>query len=163
MNKIKRTFGFLLNHPLGKKHPVSALLRFTIWQLQASLSPTKLIIKTFAGPVKFYARKGLTGITGNVYSGLHEFDDMVFLLHFLSKDDYFFDIGANVGSYTLLASGICGANTVSIEPVASTFDILAKNVELNKLQDRVLLINAVAGGKKSTTVFTQTDSPATTW
>jgi FkbM family methyltransferase len=157
MNKIKRTFGFLLNHPLGKRHPVITISRFIIWQLQTLFSPEKMIVKTFVGPVKFYARKGLTGITGNIYSGLHEFDDMAFLLHFLREDDGFFDIGANVGSYTLLASGVSGANSISIEPVASTFDILSKNIELNQLTNKVSLINAVAGGEKSTIVFTQTE------
>jgi len=157
MGKIKRTFGFLLNHPLGKKHPVKTLLRFLVWQLQAALAPGKLVVKTFISPVKFYARKGLTGITGNIYAGLHEFDDMAFLLHFLRPEDSFFDIGANVGSYTLLASGVCRANSTAIEPVASTFEILSKNIELNKLQAKVSLVNAVAGGVASTIVFTQNE------
>ena len=157
MGKIKRTFGFLLNHPLGKKHPVKTLLRFSVWQLQAALSSGKLVVKTFIAPVKFYARKGLTGITGNIYTGLHEFDDMAFLLHFLHPEDSFFDIGANVGSYTLLASGVCGANSIAIEPVSSTFEILSKNIALNKLQSKVSLINAVAGGAISTIIFTQNE------
>src|SRR4051794_31843389 len=115
MNAIKRTVGFILNHPLGKKYPVKALCRFVWWQIQLRLSPQKFIVKRFVGPVKFYAARGLTGITGNIYTGLHEFFDMLFLLHFLRADDSFFDVGANVGSYTLLAGGIAGANTVTLE------------------------------------------------
>jgi FkbM family methyltransferase len=145
MNAIKRTVGFILKHPLGKKHPAKALWRFTFWQAQSRLSKSKFIIKPFVGDVKFYAAKGLSGITGNIYTGLHEFNDMAFLLHFLRPGDLFFDIGANVGSYTLLASGIAKANSVTLEPVKATFDILSSNIGLNNLQDKVRLINAGAG------------------
>jgi FkbM family methyltransferase len=153
MSGIKRTFGFLLNHPLGKKHPVKVLSRFVYWQLQYRLSSSKFIIKTFISPVKFYAAKGLTGITGNIYTGLHEFNDMCFLLHFLTPDDVFFDVGANVGSYTLLASGVRKAKTVAIEPVKSTFDILSDNINLNKLQGVTLLINAAVGATEGELKF----------
>jgi hypothetical protein len=36
--------------------------------------------------------------TGNLYVGLHEFEEMAFLLHFLRRGDLFADVGANVGS-----------------------------------------------------------------
>jgi FkbM family methyltransferase len=145
MNAIKRTVGFILKHPLGKKHPAKALWRFAWWQAQSRLSKSKFIVKPFVGDVKFYAAKGLSGITGNIYTGLHEFNDMAFLLHFLRSGDTFFDIGANVGSYTLLASGIAKANSITLEPVKATFDILSSNIGLNNLQDKVKLINAGAG------------------
>jgi len=145
MNAIKRTVGFILTHPLGKKHPAKALWRFALWQAQSRLSKSKFIVKPFVGDVKFYAAKGLSGITGNIYTGLHEFNDMAFLLHFLRPDDTFFDIGANVGSYTLLASGITKAHSVTLEPVKATFDILSSNIGLNDLQAKVKLINAGAG------------------
>jgi len=124
-----------------------------LWQLQSNISPTKFIVKNYIQDVKFYARKGLTGITGNIYSGLHEFNDMAFLLHLLREDDVFFDVGANAGSYSLLASGVCKAKTIAIEPVTSTYNILFKNIELNNLQKKVTLINAGAGSKEGTLTF----------
>lgn len=145
MNALKRTIGFILDHPLGKKHPVKALWRFVWWQVQSRFTKSKFIVKPFVGDIKFYAAAGLSGITGNIYTGLHEFNDMAFLLHFLRPGDIFFDIGANVGSYTLLASGITKANTVTLEPVKATFDILSSNIGLNNLQNKVKLINAGAG------------------
>lgn len=153
MEKIKRTLGFMFNHPLGSKHPVRALFRFFVWQLQSSVSSSKLIVKSFVSPVRFFARKGLTGITGNIYTGLHEFNDMGFLLHFLCPGDIFFDVGANAGSYTLLAAGVCNAACVAIEPVRSTFDILTKNIDLNHLNGKVVPINAGAGAAAGTLNF----------
>jgi len=122
--------------------------------LQSSLNPSAFFVKSFVSPVKFYARKGLAGVTGNIYSGLHEFNDMAFLLHFLRSTDTFFDIGSNVGAYTLLASGVCGAKSVAIEPVGSTFDILVKNIALNQLEGSVAAINAAAGAEEGTIPFT---------
>jgi FkbM family methyltransferase len=160
MREINRTIGFILNHPLGKKHPVKALSRFLFWQLQYRLSSSKFIIKTFISPVKFYAAKGLTGITGNIYTGLHEFNDMCFLLHFLTPADTFFDVGANVGSYTLLAAGIRKAKSIAIEPVKSTFDVLSDNIHLNRLQGVISLINAAAGATEGKLKFS-TDEDTT--
>jgi FkbM family methyltransferase len=157
MDKIKRTFGFIFSHPLGKRHPLKSLLRFIVWQLQSSLSPSKLIIQSYIGPVKFYAKKGLTGITGNIYTGLHEFGDMGFLLHFLRPGDVFFDVGANVGSYTLLASGACKAKSITIEPVQATFNILQQNIILNNLQNSVQLLNSGAGAVAGTLAFSSAE------
>jgi FkbM family methyltransferase len=154
MNKIKMTLGFILSHPLGKRHLIKSIYRSILWQLQSSFYPSKLIVKTFIKPIKFHARKGLTGITGNIYAGLHDFDDMTFLLHFLRPDDTFYDVGANVGSYTLLASGICKAKSIAFEPVGSSFEILAKNIELNKLQDKASIINSAVGAQKGEIKFT---------
>ncbi len=111
------------------------------------------MVKNYLQGVKFYARKGLTGITGNIYSGLHEFNDMAFLLHFLREEDTFFDIGANAGSYTLLASGVRKSNSVAIEPVPSTFNLLQKNIGLNGLSGKVSLINCGAGSTPGTLSF----------
>jgi FkbM family methyltransferase len=154
MNKIKITLGFILSHPLGKRHLIKSLYRSIIWQLQSSLYPSKLIEKSFIKPVKFYARKGLTGITGNIYAGLHDFEDMLFLLHFLRPGDTFYDVGANVGGYTLLASGISNAKSIAFEPVGSPFEILTKNIELNKLQDKASIINSAVGAQKGEIKFT---------
>jgi len=157
MEKIKRTLGFIFTHPISKRHPVKSLFRFLLWQIQSGFSPSRLYVKRFLKPVKFYARKGLTGITGNIYAGLHEFNDMAFLLHFLRPEDVFFDVGANVGSFTLLASGVCKASSIAIEPVSSTFDILNKNIALNKLQEKVITINSAAGAAKGIVTFTSNE------
>jgi FkbM family methyltransferase len=157
MEKFKRTFGFILGHPLAKKHLFKAFFQFLYWQIQSSLQPSKFVVKPFVGGTKFYARKGLAGVTGNIYTGLHEFNDMAFLLHFLTPDDVFFDIGANVGSYTLLASGVCKAKTIAIEASANTAIITRKNINLNQLQHKVTLINAAAGAEIGTLSFSKNE------
>lgn len=96
----------------------------------------------------------MQGATGNLYCGLHEFNDMSFLLHFLRPDDLFADIGANVGSYTILASAHVGAKTICLEPVQSTYRQLLENLEINNLNAIVKALNIAAGSKKGTVSFT---------
>ena len=79
----------------------------------------------------------MTGVTGNIYCGLHEFAEMGFLLHFLRPEDLFVDVGANVGSYTILASAVCRARTIAIEPDPASVQSLKRNVDINAIGDRV--------------------------
>jgi FkbM family methyltransferase len=90
-------------------------------------------------------RGGETGATGNIYFGLHEFVDMCLILHFLSKDDLFFDIGANIGSYSLLAGGVSNAAVIALEPVSNTFGKLIENIGINNLHDQVKCLRYAVG------------------
>jgi len=85
------------------------------------------------------------GATGNLYCGLHEWPDMPFVLHLLRPGDTFADIGANVGSYTVLAFGGVGCRTESFEPVPTSYRQLQRQVSLNGLQERVTTHQAAVG------------------
>jgi FkbM family methyltransferase len=56
---------------------------------------------------------------------------MAFVLHFLRPCDLFVDVGANVGSYTVLAAAGIGARCIAFEPDADAFEWLCKNIDLN--------------------------------
>lgn len=96
----------------------------------------------------------MTGATGNWYCGLHEFSDMAFALHLLRPDDLFADIGANIGSYSVLASGVVGARSMSFEPVPDTYRKLQRNVSANRLEDRVAAHNIGLSGAEEILRFT---------
>lgn len=49
------------------------------------------------------------------------------------KGDVFWDIGANVGAYSLYAALVTEAPVLAFEPAAATFALLVKNVEINRL------------------------------
>lgn len=90
----------------------------------------------------------------NLYCGLHEYNDMGFLLHFLREEDFFIDIGANVGSYTVLASSHVGANSFSFEPVPATFSRLASNLLINQIHNKVTAFNIALGSEVGSINFT---------
>lgn len=101
---LLKSLRFVLHHPLNRGRPVTALSRWLRWQLGSRLLPGAVLLP-FVDEVGLLVRPGMTGATGNVYCGLHEFEDMALVLHALRPDDLFVDIGANVGSYSMIGGG----------------------------------------------------------
>jgi FkbM family methyltransferase len=143
----------IIKHPLNKKNKLAAITRFIQWQLRSRIT-RKPMMYQFTEKSKLIIKSGMAGATGNLYCGLHEFEDMSFLLHFLREEDLFIDIGANIGSYTLLASGQVGCTAIAIEPVPSTYTLLENNITLNNLQTNVTTMNIALGGEDGTISFT---------
>lgn len=127
---------FIWRHPLNRSGKFSAIARFVRWQLSSRLLPHSVALP-FVNDTVLYVRRGMSGATGNWYCGLHEYRDMGFLLHFLRPGDLFLDIGANIGSYTVLAAGAVGADAIAVEPIPSTFESLENNIRLNRLGSKV--------------------------
>jgi FkbM family methyltransferase len=127
--------------------------RFAGWQIQ-SRTFRRPVVYPFVENSKLIIQGGMTGATGNIYTGLHEFEEMMFLLHLLRPGDIFTDVGANIGSYTILASAVAGAKSISFEPVPATFLHLKHNVAINDLESFVELKNAGVGKEKGRMSFT---------
>lgn len=140
-------------HPLARRHKFISYCKLIKWQLAQFLSPRERTVP-FTNKTYLAVKKGMTGATGNIYLGLHEFEDMGFLLHFLRETDVFFDIGANIGSYTILASGHCKAKSICFEPITTTFKTLQKNIDLNQLQNVATAKNIGIGESESMLTFT---------
>jgi|SRR6185312_12624234 len=134
---------FLAHHPLTRKRRVAAVGRYLQWQVKSRFRD-EIIVEWIAG-TRLAVRRGMTGATGNIYAGLHEFYDMAFAIHFLRAEDVFADVGANIGSYTILASGVAGARTIAFEPDPGTAASLEKNIQLNGLSERVEIHIAALG------------------
>ena len=131
-----QTLKFIWNHPIGSTNRLAAFSRYFRWQAGVKFLGMPVIIP-FVENSLLVCEKSMTGATGNLYCGLHEFWDMGFLLHFLRSEDEFADVGANIGSFTVLASSVVGAKSISLEPVPTTFARLRRNILLNDIVDRV--------------------------
>ncbi len=152
MSTAINIFWFVWSHPLPRGARVKALARVANWQIRSRLQG-EVIIPWIANQ-KLAVKRGMTGATGNIYVGLHEFPDMAFLLHFLKSGDLFLDIGANVGTYTVLASGVCKANSWAFEPDPNTVRALKRNIEINDLEDLVTVHEFALGATQREVAFT---------
>jgi FkbM family methyltransferase len=150
--QVRQIARFLCNHPLTRDHRAAGFARLFRWQVESRLR--REVIVPWVSGVRLAARRGMTGATGNIYAGLHEFADMAFTLHFLRPDDLFIDVGANIGSYTLLASGVCKARTISFEPDPETMVLLRRNIHLNGLHGHVVLVQSAVGAEEGEVEFT---------
>lgn len=144
---------FITGHPLNRDAKFQSLVRFIKWQIGSRLVSAPVVYDWVNG-AKFLVKTGETGLTGNIYTGLHEFPDMGFLLHFLREKDVFVDVGANVGSYTLLACAALGARGYAFEPVPTTYHRLLENIRINHLENRVKCLNVGVGSEQGSLGFT---------
>ena len=129
---IKDSVPYFLRHELWKDSRVTPFLRFARLQLIFALGEKKAYLRWFDN-LMLPLQKGEWGLTGNYYVGLHEFRDMAFAIHLLRPGDVFLDIGSNLGSYSLLASGVVGAQSIAFEPVPETYERLSENIAVNRL------------------------------
>lgn len=61
----------------------------------------------------------------------------------------YIDVGANIGNHCLFFALLSSAeNVIALEPNPPIFDFLKRNVQNNKLTDKVLVRNVAAGAKK---------------
>ena len=150
---LLNTIKFITGHPLNREHKLSSISRFAKWQVGSRLVPGAIVYDWINGS-KFLVKTGETGLTGNIYTGLHEFPDMGFLLHVLRSEDLFIDIGANVGSYTILSCSAVGARGIAFEPVPSTYKRLIENMRLNHLDEKVKSVNKGVGAQEGSIAFT---------
>ena len=154
MRKLYNILKFIFTHPLSSRNKWAALKRFIKWQVGSRFFPVPVVFP-FVGSSKLIVEKGMTGATGNIYAGLHEFEDMAFTLHVLRSADLFADVGANIGSYTVLASAVAGSNSIAIEPVPSTFVHLKNNISINNIEQLVRLVNGGVGSSSARLQFTK--------
>jgi FkbM family methyltransferase len=140
---IANTLEFIANHPLTKSRRVRAMARVCVWQIRSILQDE--IIVPYVGSAWLAARRGMHAATGNIYVGLHEFADMAFVLHTIRPDDLFVDVGANIGSYTLLASAVCGSRTIACEPAPESIRALRRNIAINGIGELVEIHETAVG------------------
>lgn len=147
-----RLLRYVWCHPLNAHARLSALGRVMRWQVASRLMGD-MIAFPFVDETRLCAKRGMTGATGNWYCGLHEYREMAFVLHLLRAGDHFVDVGANVGSYTVLAAGGTGARVTAFEPIAPSFGHLERNVALNGLHSRVRCLQVGASDRSGKLPF----------
>lgn len=146
-------FKCILSHPLNRGRGARSLLRYLRWQVSSRLALGRVAVP-FVDEMHLLVAPGMTGATGNIYMGLHEFQDMAFVLHLLRPGDLFVDIGANIGSYTVLAAGAAQADALAVEPLSSTYARLQTNIRLNGFNERVRTVNVGIGSSTGSLRFT---------
>lgn len=88
--------------------------------------------------------------SGTLYYRLPERSSMRFLLDYLQPGDTFVDVGANVATYSLLASTVEGVQSVAFEPSSITHGRAVRNIALNEMEDRVRVQRQAVGAESGT-------------
>ncbi|MFZ0828499.1 MAG: FkbM family methyltransferase [Verrucomicrobiia bacterium] len=147
MNPITKILGALrdtANHPINRHRRFKAVLEYGFIQVAARLVPGDICVE-FPNRTRLLVSPRMKGAAHYITPRLCEFEEMAFVMHFLRPGDMLADVGANVGAFTIMAAGVAGARVVAFEASPDTFAMLARNIRLNDLQDRVRAIHAAAG------------------
>ena len=139
VEKLRLRYKQFEKHPLTRENISYSILLYFWFNIYGHFKSQ--IAFTWINGLKLLIRKGDAGLVANIYFGLCEFQESAFLLHFLRKEDVFVDIGANLGHYSLLASGIADCNSIAVEPVPAVFEQLQKQIILNDLKQKVTTLN----------------------
>jgi len=125
-----------MTHPIGRRQPIRSFSRIVGWQLRSRLNRRAIRHPWIAGSSLMFER-GMTGATGNIYFGLQECADMAIVIHLLRAGDVMLDIGANVGSFSVLTAKVSGARVHAFEPARETLPKLHANIAANGIGDLV--------------------------
>ena len=153
LSQIYATTKFIVQHPLNANHKFLALGNFFKWQIATRILKMKVIVPWVDGSM-FISGLGETGLTGNLYAGFMEYEDMIFLLHALQPTETFVDIGANIGAYTILASKVVQSKSIAFEPLPNTAERLKDQIQINRIAANVDIRNIGLGNKEETLFFT---------
>lgn len=97
---------------------------------------TKLLEMLSVGEFSFIVHKNDTCIADCLRSGqLFEKFIVTFIRHFIHPNKNIIDLGANIGTHSIIYSNYTSGNVYSFEPQQNVFDILNKNVELNNCKN----------------------------
>ncbi len=110
-----------------------------------SLIPAQFIIKIKQGPNKGFQWVKGAGVNG-YWLGTYEPSHQKFLSEKIKPSAVFYDVGAHVGFFSLMASRLTGSNGVVIafEPLTRNAQYLKKHIELNQIKNIRLIEKAVS-------------------
>jgi FkbM family methyltransferase len=88
--------------------------------------------------------------------GYYDPNNMYFLEELFKKKILatFFDIGANIGIYSLIPAWTKNGKVVAFEPHPYTYNLLQENISLNSLEEYVVSIQAALGEENGEVKFT---------
>lgn len=92
--------------------------------------------------------------------GIYEMDVQATILHRLQRGGVFYDVGANRGFFSLLASQIVGGNghVYAFEPFPQNVAEIRRMAEANRLNNLTVLPNAVSDRRGTTELFVSNDA-----
>ena len=119
------------------------------WWRTFDFTATTVFGKKISGNTKDHIQKRI------YYFGMWEPYLTAFLQGRLAAGDVFVDVGANIGYFSLLASGLVGqqGSVVAIEASPSIFELLNHNLAINGLKNVRGVNVAASNGRKSIRIY----------
>jgi FkbM family methyltransferase len=92
-------------------------------------------VETNEGPIRFFCPSPLLAMRAKTL--LTKEPDTIRWIDSFAVPCVFWDVGANVGVYSLYAASKPAVSVLSFEPLAANFHVLSRNIQLNDFGERV--------------------------
>jgi FkbM family methyltransferase len=128
------------------------------WQMRRVLKDFPCDLPISNSRLRVHCATGVAALVNAM--GEYDYNNMRFVKTLLQRlQGLFVDVGANIGTYTLIASEVENARVIALEPHPATFAVLAENVRLNQ-RSNVTCLNVAASSRDAEVQFTDEKEPA---
>jgi FkbM family methyltransferase len=143
-------------HRNPKVNTFHGVYKHLLWQARKAVNAFPVELRISSSRIIAHEKTcGGSALINN--QGMYDYNNMMLITMLLKDGGCFFDIGANIGCYTLIAAEQPKAQVVSFEPHPRTFSKLADNVKLNNLGN-VQLVNFAVGSEDAMVFMSDTVS-----
>lgn len=159
MKKYFTSFLWVINHPNNRNNSFLTILRIFIWKMnQVFLKIPKIINIQNGVKFKCYPDSSWGGLV--IYTRLPEYFEMRFVNKIINKGDIVIDVGANLGSYSLIAaSKVSNGKVFAFEPSKVAYKRLLENITLNNMNNKIKTFRVVVSDKEGNLDFNDLSRP----
>lgn len=150
-----KSFTSLFQFPFNKKHPVFAFYRLVYWKLIRLFKLKNVKYWLWNNRVILLQYNSFQSMW-LMYHYYVDWEEFNLISKYIRPGDQVFDIGANMGLYTVWMSKFVSHGKIhSFEPDAGNFGRLQKHIVLNKLQKQVIANKKAASDVDGQLSFTK--------
>jgi FkbM family methyltransferase len=152
--RFMNSFHTLFLAPYNKQYPVFAFVRFAYWKLIRLLKWKDVKYRLWDNRVIFLNYDSFQSMW-IMYNYFVDWEEFNLIKNYVKSDNTLFDIGTNMGFYTIWMSQFIGKGKIhAFEPDSGNFERLQKNIALNYLQNQVTINQSAASDKDGIVSFT---------
>ena len=152
MTQTGTTVRFIWNHAANRHRRLRQLARALSYQVQARAFHRRMQARV-GDRAQVWVDLHRTSASKAFYANPPDWPQMRVWQECLRPGDLFLDIGANVGTYSVLAASL-GATVIAAEAAPDTAELLRENIALNDFA-LVDVVQAAAGSVAGKTRFTE--------
>jgi FkbM family methyltransferase len=148
--EAREAIEFVWTHPANRGRRIRQLGRATRFQLAGRALRRRAQTDVGHNGARIWVDLHRSAATKALYANPPDWPNMVVWERYLSPGQLFVDVGANVGTYAVLAASQ-GAEVIAIEPAADTARLLRENARLNGYDIRI--VEQAVGAQQGTARF----------